>query len=94
MDELTWTSGVLARRGPPRWSPMVASIISTRALGLLLSMLRAVVVMQFFSREYLVAQLMDFWRQHGVDKVMNALHVTDLAEDGQLEVEYFFRILQ
>jgi hypothetical protein len=27
-------------------------------------------------------------------KVMNAVHITDLAEDGQLEVEYFFRILQ
>ncbi len=32
--------------------------------------------------------------KHGLDKVMNAVHITDLAEDGQLEVEYFFRILQ
>mmetsp|Transcript_81671 Transcript_81671/g.219438 ORF Transcript_81671/g.219438 Transcript_81671/m.219438 type:complete len:284 (-) Transcript_81671:25-876(-) len=32
--------------------------------------------------------------QFGVDKVMNAVHVTDLPEDGQLEAEYFFRILQ
>jgi len=32
--------------------------------------------------------------QFGVDKVMNAIHCTDLPEDGQLEVEYFFRILQ
>ena len=29
-----------------------------------------------------------------LDKVMNAMHCTDLTEDGQLEVEYFFRILQ
>jgi len=32
--------------------------------------------------------------RHGLDKVMNAVHCSDLAEDGQLEVEYFFRILQ
>ena len=32
--------------------------------------------------------------KHGLDKVMNAMHCTDLTEDGQLEVEYFFRILQ
>mmetsp|Transcript_59306 Transcript_59306/g.95912 ORF Transcript_59306/g.95912 Transcript_59306/m.95912 type:complete len:375 (-) Transcript_59306:407-1531(-) len=32
--------------------------------------------------------------KHGLDKVMNAVHCTDLVEDGQLEVEYFFRILQ
>mmetsp|Transcript_20093 Transcript_20093/g.31426 ORF Transcript_20093/g.31426 Transcript_20093/m.31426 type:complete len:375 (-) Transcript_20093:157-1281(-) len=31
--------------------------------------------------------------QYGVDKVMNAVHCTDLPEDGLLEVEYFFRIL-
>jgi nucleoside-diphosphate kinase len=30
----------------------------------------------------------------GRDKVQNALHCTDLPEDGQLEVEYFFRIMQ
>jgi nucleoside diphosphate kinase len=29
----------------------------------------------------------------GVDKVKNALHCTDLSEDGGLEAEYFFRIL-
>lgn len=30
---------------------------------------------------------------YGFDKVKNSVHCTDLAEDGQLEVEYFFRIL-
>uniref|UniRef100_A0A6U4IQU8 DM10 domain-containing protein n=1 Tax=Hemiselmis andersenii TaxID=464988 RepID=A0A6U4IQU8_HEMAN len=30
---------------------------------------------------------------YGVDTVMNALHVTDLQEDGQLECDYVFRIL-
>lgn len=30
----------------------------------------------------------------GVDKIRNAVHVTDLTEDGELEVQYFFRILQ
>lgn len=29
----------------------------------------------------------------GVDKVRNAVHCTDLPEDGLLEVEYFFKIL-
>ncbi|OWF55446.1 nucleoside diphosphate kinase 7-like [Mizuhopecten yessoensis] len=29
----------------------------------------------------------------GIDKIQNAVHCTDLPEDGQLEVEYFFRIL-
>ena len=29
----------------------------------------------------------------GIDKVQNAMHVTDLPEDGQLEVEYFFSML-
>lgn len=29
----------------------------------------------------------------GTDKVKNAVHCTDLPDDGQLEVEYFFRIL-
>ncbi|KAL8617928.1 hypothetical protein ACOMHN_026505 [Nucella lapillus] len=29
----------------------------------------------------------------GTDKIKNAVHCTDLLEDGQLEVEYFFRIL-
>jgi nucleoside-diphosphate kinase len=29
----------------------------------------------------------------GLDKVRNAVHCTDLAEDGKLEVHYFFRIL-
>lgn len=32
--------------------------------------------------------------QFGVDKVMNGVHCTDLPEDGLLETEYFFRILQ
>ena len=31
--------------------------------------------------------------QFGVDKVRNGVHCTDLAEDGRLEVEYFFKIL-
>lgn len=30
----------------------------------------------------------------GVDRVKNALHCTDLPEDGVLECEYFFTILQ
>jgi len=29
----------------------------------------------------------------GVDRVRNAVHCTDLPEDGLLEVEYFFNIL-
>ena len=29
----------------------------------------------------------------GVDKIRNAVHCTDLADDGLLEVEYFFKIL-
>ena len=29
----------------------------------------------------------------GIDRVMNAVHCTDLPEDGVLECEYFFRIL-
>ncbi|XP_076435908.1 nucleoside diphosphate kinase homolog 7-like [Babylonia areolata] len=29
----------------------------------------------------------------GIDKAKNAVHCTDLEEDGQLEVEYFFRVL-
>ena len=32
--------------------------------------------------------------RYGVDKVKNAVHCTDLSEDGLLEVEYFFKILQ
>lgn len=31
--------------------------------------------------------------QYGVDRVRNAVHCTDLPEDGLLEVEYFFNIL-
>lgn len=31
--------------------------------------------------------------QYGLDTVMNAIHVTDLSEDGQLECDYIFRIL-
>lgn len=30
----------------------------------------------------------------GLDKVRNAVHCTDLPEDGSLEVEYFFSIQQ
>lgn len=30
----------------------------------------------------------------GHDKIRNAIHCTDLPEDGGLEVEYFFRVLQ
>eukprot|EP00455_Lapot_gusevi_P023336 TRINITY_DN2425_c0_g1_i1.p1 TRINITY_DN2425_c0_g1~~TRINITY_DN2425_c0_g1_i1.p1 ORF type:complete len:405 (-),score=100.67 TRINITY_DN2425_c0_g1_i1:56-1171(-) len=32
--------------------------------------------------------------QYGVDRIQNAVHCTDLPEDGVLEVEYFFNILQ
>jgi len=32
--------------------------------------------------------------KHGTDTVRNAVHCTDLDEDGLLECEYFFRILQ
>jgi nucleoside-diphosphate kinase len=31
--------------------------------------------------------------KHGLDRVRNAVHCTDLPEDGLLEVEYFFNIL-
>jgi nucleoside-diphosphate kinase len=31
--------------------------------------------------------------KHGLDRVRNAIHCTDLPEDGLLEVEYFFNIL-
>lgn len=31
---------------------------------------------------------------YGKNKVQNAVHCTDLPEDGVLEVEYFFRLLQ
>ena len=30
----------------------------------------------------------------GIDRVRNAVHCTDLPEDGTLECEYFFKILQ
>jgi len=30
----------------------------------------------------------------GIDRIRNAVHCTDLPEDGVLEVEYFFNILQ
>lgn len=30
---------------------------------------------------------------YGVDKIRNAVHCTDLAEDGPLEVDYFFKLL-
>jgi len=32
--------------------------------------------------------------KHGLDRVQNALHCSDLSEDGLLEVEYFFKMLQ
>ena len=32
--------------------------------------------------------------QFGIDRVRNAIHCTDLPEDGVLECEYFFTILQ
>jgi nucleoside-diphosphate kinase len=32
--------------------------------------------------------------QFGIDKVKNAVHCTDLPEDGVLECEYFFNTLQ
>merc|ERR1711959_29922 len=32
--------------------------------------------------------------KYGHDKIRNAIHCTDLPEDGGLEVEYFFRVLQ
>lgn len=31
--------------------------------------------------------------RHGTDTLRNAVHCTDLDEDGVLEVEYFFRVL-
>lgn len=31
--------------------------------------------------------------RYGIDRVKNAVHCTDLQEDGVLEVEYFFNIL-
>ncbi|KAI8823476.1 nucleoside diphosphate kinase [Fimicolochytrium jonesii] len=31
--------------------------------------------------------------KYGIDKAQNAVHCTDLEEDGPLEVQYFFRIL-
>lgn len=30
----------------------------------------------------------------GINKIQNAVHCTDLEEDTQLEVEYFFKILE
>lgn len=30
----------------------------------------------------------------GLDRVRNAVHCTDLTEDGALESEYFFKVLQ
>ncbi len=32
--------------------------------------------------------------KYGQDKIKNAVHCTDLEEDGPLECEYFFKILQ
>ena len=31
---------------------------------------------------------------YGKDKAKNAVHCTDLIEDGLLEVDYFFNVLQ
>lgn len=31
---------------------------------------------------------------HGVDSVKNAVHVTDLTNDGPLETKFFFRVLE
>mmetsp|Transcript_187 Transcript_187/g.208 ORF Transcript_187/g.208 Transcript_187/m.208 type:complete len:109 (+) Transcript_187:841-1167(+) len=32
--------------------------------------------------------------KYGLDRVRNAVHCTDMAEDGVIECEYFFNILQ
>lgn len=32
--------------------------------------------------------------KYGIDRTMNAIHCTDLPEDGSLESEYFFSIQQ
>ena len=32
--------------------------------------------------------------KYGIDRVQNAVHCTDLPEDGVLESEYFFKLLQ
>ena len=32
--------------------------------------------------------------QFGLERVRNVVHCTDLAEDGVIECEYFFNILQ
>lgn len=32
--------------------------------------------------------------RYGIDRIRNAVHCTDLAEDGTLECEYFFSIQQ
>lgn len=31
---------------------------------------------------------------YGLNKVQNAIHCTDLQEDGDLETKYFFNIMQ
>ena len=38
--------------------------------------------------------LIIFRAKFGQDRVRNAIHCTDLAEDGVVECEYFFNILQ
>ena len=35
-----------------------------------------------------------FRAKYGHDRVRNAVHCTDMPEDGVLEVKYFFEILQ
>jgi hypothetical protein len=37
---------------------------------------------------------LEFRAKFGLDRVRNAVHCTDLPEDGTLECEYFFKILQ
>jgi len=32
--------------------------------------------------------------KYGIDRIRNAVHCTDLDEDGVLECEYFFSLLQ
>jgi len=36
---------------------------------------------------------MYFRAKFGLDRVRNAVHCTDMPEDGNLEVQYFFQLL-
>lgn len=38
--------------------------------------------------------LISYRARFGTDRVKNAIHCSDLEEDGGLEVEYFFSIMQ